>query len=261
MAENDESREPEEPVVRDKRRIDPKTGKVRQPDGEAAQGPEQGAGDGAEESSSSTRSADSGSGDDLEHEQVVDTGEGYEGPDVETSLSDADLDFLSGQSGAEELAAERLADLQRVTAEYANYRKRTEANREVERERAVADTAKAILPVLDDLDRARNHGDLESGPLKSVADKLAGALEGVGLSAFAEEGDPFDPSLHEAVQHEGDGTYPVVGAVMRRGYKVGDQVVRHALVGVVDTVPEAASGVGAVDNPDAAGPQAAESDN
>ncbi len=83
------------------------------------------------------------------------------------------------------------------------------------------------------------HGDLDTGPLKSVADKLATALEGLGLSGFGEEGDEFDPGLHEAVQHEGEGTHPVVGTVMRRGYKVGDQVVRHAMVGVVDTVPDA----------------------
>ena len=96
--------------------------------------------------------------------------------------------------------------------------------------------------MLDDLDRARSHGDLESGPLKSVADKLVTALEGLGLSGFGAEGDEFDPALHEAVQHEGDGTHPVVGTVMRRGYKVGDQVVRHAMVGVVDTVPDADDG-------------------
>ena len=92
--------------------------------------------------------------------------------------------------------------------------------------------------MLDELDRARNHGDLESGPLKSVADKLTGAMEGLGLTAFGDEGDDFDPSLHEAVQHEGDGTKPVVGTVMRRGYRLGDQVLRHALVGVVDTVDD-----------------------
>jgi molecular chaperone GrpE len=115
----------------------------------------------------------------------------------------------------------------------------------------IADRSKAaavaqLLPVLDDLDRARNHGDLESGPLRSVGDKLATALEGLGLSGFGEEGDEFDPALHEAVQHEGDGTHPVVGTVMRRGYKVGDQVVRHAMVGVVDTVPDAAGAGNAV---------------
>jgi molecular chaperone GrpE len=94
-----------------------------------------------------------------------------------------------------------------------------------------------------------------SAPSGSVADKLATALEGLGLSGFGEEGDDFDPALHEAVQHEGDGTHPVVGTVMRRGYKVGDSVVRHALVGVVDTVPDTA------DNTDPTSQEAAESDN
>ena len=136
--------------------------------------------------------------------------------------------------------AELTADLQRVQADFANYRKRALRDQQVAAERAKAAVITQLLPVLDDLDRARSHGDLESGPLKSVADKLVTALEGLGLSGFGAEGDEFDPALHEAVQHEGDGTHPVVGTVMRRGYKVGDQVVRHAMVGVVDTVPDAA---------------------
>ena len=77
------------------------------------------------------------------------------------------------------------------------------------------------------------------GPLKSVADKLTSALSSFGLTAFAEEGEDFDPVLHEAVQHEGDGgdgSKPVIGMVMRQGYKLGEQVLRHALVGVVDTI-------------------------
>ena len=115
--------------------------------------------------------------------------------------------------------------------------------------------------MLDDLDRARSHGDLESGPLKSVADKLVTALEGLGLSGFGAEGDEFDPALHEAVQHEGDGTHPVVGTVMRRGYKVGDQVVRHALVGVVDTVPDADDRRDTPDNADAARPSRPQNQN
>jgi molecular chaperone GrpE len=128
--------------------------------------------------------------------------------------------------------------LQRVKAEYDNYRKRALRDQQLTAERTRAAVVTQLLPVLDDLDRARSHGDLESGPLKSVADKLATALEGLGLSGFGDEGDEFDPSLHEAVQHEGEGTHPIVGSVMRRGYKVGDLVVRHALVGVVDTVPD-----------------------
>jgi molecular chaperone GrpE len=125
-----------------------------------------------------------------------------------------------------------------VKAEYDNYRKRAMRDQQQVAERSKAAVVAQLLGVLDDLDRARSHGDLESGPLKSVADKLSTALEGLGLSGFGAEGDAFDPALHEAVQHEGEGTHPVVGTVMRRGYKVGDQVLRHALVGVVDTVPD-----------------------
>ncbi|OBB21552.1 nucleotide exchange factor GrpE [Mycolicibacterium setense] len=165
--------------------------------------------------------------------------------------------------------AELKATLQRVKAEYDNYRKRALRDQQVTAERAKAGVITQLLGVLDDLDRARSHGDLESGPLKSVADKLVSVLEGQGLSGFGVEGDEFDPSLHEAVQHEGEGTHPVVGTVMRRGYRIGDQVVRHALVGVVDTVPESEpeadagndSPSGTADNADAAGDQAAESDN
>jgi molecular chaperone GrpE len=143
----------------------------------------------------------------------------------------------AGESTAE--VDELKSTLQRVKAEYDNYRKRTLRDQQVIADRAKAAAVVQLLPVLDDLDRARSHGDLDAGPLKSVADKLTTALEGLGLSGFGEEGDDFDPALHEAVQHEGEGTHPVIGSVMRRGYKVGDQVVRHAMVGVVDTVPDA----------------------
>ena len=132
--------------------------------------------------------------------------------------------------------AELTADLQRVQADFANYRKRALRDQEMAAERAKAVVLSQLLPVIDDLDRARSHGDLEAGPMKSVADKLATALTGLGLAEFGAEGEEFDPSLHEAVQHEGDGSNPVIGHVMRKGYRFGDQVLRHALVGVVDTV-------------------------
>ena len=151
-----------------------------------------------------------------------------------------------------------LADLQRVQADFANYRKRALRDQQLTAERAKAAVVSQLLGVLDDLDRARSHGDLESGPLKSVADKLVAALEGLGLSGFGAEGDEFDPALHEAVQHEGEGTHPIVGSVMRRGYKVGDLVVRHALVGVVDTVPEDED---TPDNSDEPAAEAAESES
>jgi molecular chaperone GrpE len=134
---------------------------------------------------------------------------------------------------------ELTADLQRVQADYANYRKRALRDQQAAAERAKAAVVSPLLGVLDDLERARSHGDLDSGPLKSVADKLISALNGLGLEAFGAEGDDFDPALHEAVQHEGDGSEgskPVLGNVMRHGYKLGDQVLRHALVGVVDTI-------------------------
>jgi molecular chaperone GrpE len=163
---------------------------------------------------------------------------------------------FSGESPEEaDKASELLADLQRVQADFANYRKRALRDQQVAGDRAKASVIMALLPVLDDLDRARSHGDLESGPLKAVADKFVSVLEGLGLSGFGTEGDDFDPALHEAVQHEGEGTHPIVGTVMRRGYKVGEQVVRHALVGVVDTVPDAA------DNSGESVTEAAESDN
>ncbi len=153
-----------------------------------------------------------------------------------------------------EKVAELTADLQRVQADFTNYRKRALRDQQAAADRAKAGVVSQLLGVLDDLVRARKHGDLESGPLKSVADKLDSALTGLGLTAFGEEGEDFDPVLHEAVQHEGDGadgSKPVIGTVMRQGYKLGDQVLRHALVGVVDTVvgdgEETVSGVSGAD--------------
>jgi molecular chaperone GrpE len=155
-------------------------------------------------------------------------------------------DAKAGQGGAtDDKVAELTADLQRVQADYANYRKRALRDQEATAERAKASVVSQLLGVLDDLDRARSHGDLESGPLKLVADKLLSALTGLGLTAFGAEGDDFDPVLHEAVQHEGDGSEgskPVIGNVLRHGYKLGDQVLRHALVGVVDTIPDDSTG-------------------
>lgn len=138
--------------------------------------------------------------------------------------------------------AELTADLQRVQADFANYRKRSLRDQQGAAERAKAAVITELLGILDDLDRARTHGDLESGPLKAVADKLSGVLHGMGLASFGAEGDEFDPSLHEAVQHEGDGTHSMIGTVLRNGYKLGEHVLRHAMVAVVDTVSHAGNG-------------------
>lgn len=166
----------------------------------------------------------------------------------------------AAESEGSDQVAELTADLQRVQADFTNYRKRALRDQQVTGERAKAAVITALLGVLDDLDRARAHGDLESGPFKAVSDKLVTTLEGLGLSGFGAEGDEFDPSLHEAVQHEGDGSAPVVGTVMRRGYKVGELVVRHAMVGVVDTVGDPAVASLAPENADVDSDQPAESE-
>jgi molecular chaperone GrpE len=179
-----------------------------------------------------------------------------EGPDVELSFSDADLSFLDGADGSagsadsaatgeqtagvsdEVLAAERLADLQRVTAEYANYRKRTEANREAERERTVGDVIKGLLPVLDDLDRAEKHGDLAEGPFVTIAQKLRSSVERLGLKPFGAVGEVFDPQLHEAIfqQPTPDATGETVADVVETGYYLGGTLLRAAKV--VVAVPQ-----------------------
>jgi molecular chaperone GrpE len=172
----------------------------------------------------------------------------------------------AGQAAAaatDEKVAELTADLQRVQADFANYRKRALRDQEATGERAKAAVVSQLLGVLDDLERARSHGDLESSPLKSVAEKLVGALTGLGLTAFGAEGDDFDPALHEAVQHEGDGgegSKPVIGNVMRQGYKLGEHVLRHALVGVVDTVADNSGAADTSDNEANKGEQHAESE-
>ncbi|MRH93153.1 nucleotide exchange factor GrpE [Nocardia sp. SYP-A9097] len=177
---------------------------------------------------------------------------------VEDFAAASAADILSEDSLADAITAElaeRTSDLQRLTAEYANYRRRVERDRKATIDNAKATVVSELLGVLDDLDRARAHGDLE-GPLKAVADKLATALQKQGLEEFGSAGDPFDPTLHEAVQHEGSGHDPVIGMVMRKGYRFGDRVLRHALVGVTDRTEDldgsAASETTNAD-PDAAG--------
>jgi molecular chaperone GrpE len=130
---------------------------------------------------------------------------------------------------------ERTKDVQRVSAEYANYRKRVDRDRGLVAEQATGAVLSALLPVLDDLDRAREHGDLV-GPFGAVAEQLAGSLTKFGLSAFGEKGDPFDPTRHEAVAHltSAEVSEPTCIDVMRRGYLLGDRLLRPALVAVAD---------------------------
>jgi molecular chaperone GrpE len=133
---------------------------------------------------------------------------------------------------------ERTRDLQRVTAEYANYRKRVDRDRALVGEQAVANVLSALLPVLDDLDRAREHGELPDG-VAAIADHLVATTVKFGLTSFGERGDPFDPNRHEAVAHQ---TSPEVSAptcvdVLRRGYLLGNRLLRPAMVAVADPEP------------------------
>ncbi|MDI6102885.1 nucleotide exchange factor GrpE [Actinoplanes sp. NEAU-A12] len=130
---------------------------------------------------------------------------------------------------------ERTHDLQRVTAEYANYRKRVDRDRGAAAEQTTGKVLTDLLPVLDDIDRAREHGDLV-GPFASVAEQLTAVTGKLGLVAFGEKGDPFDPNRHEAVAHQtsADVAEPTCVEVMRRGYTLGERLLRPALVAVAD---------------------------
>lgn len=135
---------------------------------------------------------------------------------------------------------ERTADLQRVSAEYANYRRRVERDRESVAAAAKAQVADELLTVLDDVDRAAAHGDL-TGPFKVVAGHLTDTLHHVGLAPFGAEGDAFDPTVHEAVAHDTSAAVsePTVTAVMRRGYRFGERVLRPAMVAVSEPATDA----------------------
>jgi molecular chaperone GrpE len=136
-------------------------------------------------------------------------------------------------------AEERLGDLQRLQAEFVNYRRRVERDRTVARDLAVAGVLEALLPVLDDVHLARQHGDLEGGPFAAIADKLETVLGRQGLQRYGEPGEEFDPSIHEALMHteaelaEGTTTTTVV-QVLQPGYRAGDRVLRPARVAVAD---------------------------
>ncbi|MQA61003.1 MAG: nucleotide exchange factor GrpE [Actinophytocola sp.] len=206
--ENQDVRPDEPVIVRDRRKIDPETGELRRPVADKA--------------------------------QEVPAAEAAAGPPAGETLVD---DAVAPASGLDKELAERTADLQRVQAEYANYRKRVERDRVVVVNGAKASVAAELLPLLDDIERAEAHGDL-NGAFKAVADKLLAGLQRSGLEAFGTEGEPFDPSVHEAVQHSTSPEVagPTVTMVMRRGYKFGERVLRPAMVAVTDhePTPEAA---------------------
>jgi len=158
-------------------------------------------------------------------------------------LEPQDVAEVEGEpSVEEELAAaraalaERTEDLQRKQAELVNYRARVERDRELTKENARYQVLTPIVDVLDTIDRAREHGELEEG-LRTVADQLERTVASLGLSKFGEPGDPFDPNLHEALSHIGtdaDVTVTTCKVIAKAGYRIGERVVRAAQVLVVD---------------------------
>jgi len=161
---------------------------------------------------------------------------------------ETDVEGLDGEAEAEaegagdELAlarmelAELTADLQRLQAEYLNYKRRVERDRDLVRENATYAALTPIIDVLDTIDRASEHGPLEGG-FKAVAEQLQRVVSGVGLSKFGAVGDPFDPTIHEALSHIGEDpevSVTICKVIAKAGYKIGDRVVRAAQVLVVD---------------------------
>ncbi|UQX01843.1 nucleotide exchange factor GrpE [Streptomyces sp. RerS4] len=136
---------------------------------------------------------------------------------------------------------ERTADLQRLQAEYQNYRRRVERDRIAVKEIAVASLLTELLPTLDDIGRAREHGELVGG-FKSVAESLETAAAKMGLQQFGKEGEPFDPTIHEALMHSyaPDVTETTCVAILQPGYRIGERTIRPARVAVAEPQPGAA---------------------
>jgi molecular chaperone GrpE len=196
------------PVVHDRRKIDPETGKVR--------------------------AAYAGT-DPAPPVNVAEAGANG------TTEADVPVEATAEHAALQALADSRLEDLQRLQAEFVNYRRRVERDRDVARDAAVSSVLEALLPVLDDVHLARQHGDLEGGPFAAIADKLDLVLTRFGLARYGEPGETFDPTVHEALVHtqaelaEGT-TDTTVVQILQPGYRAGDRVLRAARVAVADPV-------------------------
>lgn len=191
----------------DKRKVDPQTSRPREGAAGAGGGTE---GDGGEAPQSS---------------------DPLEGLDFEPSgEAEVDAAVLAAQAAA----AEHLDALQRERASFTNYRNRALRDQEAARAKGVEDVLTALLPVLDDVDRARQHGEL-TGPFAAISDKLDASLERFGVERYGTVGEEFDPTVHEALMHQTDpeATSTTVNLVIEPGYRIGDRVVRAARVSVV----------------------------
>src|SRR3954452_21352871 len=209
----------EEPrvVIRDKRRIDPTSGEVRAPAGEQPAGAPPGG----------------------QHSTAPSPARGEQMTEQQTSQAPAG----TADGDLAQQLAERTEDLQRLSAEYANYRRRVDRDRSLAADQAAERFSAQLFPIVDDIERARDHGDL-TGAFKVVADRVLGLLEGLGAAPFGTNGDAFDPSLHEAVMHDPspDVDYSMVTTVLRQGYRRGDRVLRTAMVAVTDPAGPAPAG-------------------
>lgn len=150
------------------------------------------------------------------------------------TLADEVIGDLQSEAVEGDLAV-LTADLQRLQAEYINYRRRVERDRSVAHELAISAVLTELLPVLDDLDRAKEHGELQGG-FKSVADQLINVTTRIGLESFGDVGSAFDPQIHEALMHatSSDVTEPTATAILQPGYKYKDRILRAARVAVTD---------------------------
>ena len=210
-----------EPVVRDKRRIDPDTGALREPT-ETSEAPAPGPQPGM--------------------------------PGTPGAQPPRDPSDLIGPSAQEalltEALAERTADLQRLQAEYVNYKRRVDRDREASRELVIGTVLTELLGILDDIGRAREAGELD-GAFKAVAESLERVTEKLGLVKFGEKGDTFDPRIHEALLHnysdEVDG--PTATMVMQPGYRLGERVLRAARVAVSEPTEQLPADAEQVDVP------------
>jgi molecular chaperone GrpE len=254
------------PVIRDRRRIDPATGEVRESGAPGPQASQQGRGaqrgsGGSQAGGAASGGSQAGGGQGRPGRHSVSRpGQGAQpsgasagGPPPGNGADDSAGDTVRAGSGDAEakanqaitMLAERTADLQRLQAEYANYRKRVERDRIAVREQALANVLNELLPVLDDIGRAREHGEL-SGGFKSVAESLESIAVKLGLTAYGENGDPFDPTLHEALMHEysDEVTEPTAVRILQPGYRVGDRIIRPARVAVAEPTQPLETGQG-----------------
>jgi molecular chaperone GrpE len=166
------------------------------------------------------------------------------GQEAEVNMAeDSSTELVADLAKAQSDVAALTADLQRLQAEYVNYKRRVDRDRELVKQNATFTVLGELLPVLDDIDRARDHGEVEGG-FKAVADSLERIVTALGLEKFGRPGDEFDPNLHEALMHahSSEVTTTTCQNVVQAGYRIGERVVRPARVTVVDPEPDASSG-------------------